>query len=173
VEKVNEETTFNNPFVGKSVVAQDVGVATNQNLLSITFVDKERGYAVGHEGIFLYTRDGGLRWIYSNAPTSKTLVRVVAIPNTDTVLILDNKGNVYQSFDYGQTWFVVITGIEVLDILAWEPQQIYFFDVQAKDIMYSQDGGMTYKIEPMPQFITDCPSLDAATWSGGGEHNDK
>lgn len=151
--------------VAEPPMAQEAGVLTDRDLLSIDFADKERGYAVGGKGVILFTWDGGRTWIIDGFVSQDALRKVVAVPGTDTVLVLDNSGCVYQSSDYGQTWRIMIPGFGVADIVATD-QGIYFFDTKAHEVFYSQDGGMTWKTEYLMRVTSDQPPADlsAVEW---------
>ncbi len=96
---------------GASVAEQDAGVAADSNtLLKIKFADRNRGYAVGYENTFVYTRDGST-WVAGVGPCIAMpwhdLYSLAVVPGTDIVIVGDSIGNVYRSIDYGQNWTLV------------------------------------------------------------------
>ncbi len=97
---------------GASIVTQDDGVATSQNLNSIHFADSQLGYAAGVSNAFVRTADGGTAWTSVTGPAVGVTLNVVrAAPDTDIVFVGDANGVVYRSIDKGATWTTVLTGI--------------------------------------------------------------
>lgn len=96
---------------GTSVVTQDDGVATAQNLNSIHFADSEKGYAAGDSNAFVVTENGGTSWAARTGPIAAVNLNVVrAVPNSDIVFIGGANGIVYRSIDKGVTWTTVLDG---------------------------------------------------------------
>jgi photosystem II stability/assembly factor-like uncharacterized protein len=96
---------------GASIVTQDDGVATAQNLNSIHFSDAQQGYAVGDSNAFVTTTDGGTSWAAGTGPIAAVNLNVVrAVPNSDIVFIGGANGILYRSIDKGVTWTTVLDG---------------------------------------------------------------
>jgi hypothetical protein len=96
---------------GASIVTQDDGVATSENLNSIHFADADKGYAVGENNAFVSTIDGGTSWAAVTGPAAGVTLNVVrAVPNTDIVFVGSAAGIVYRSIDNGVTWTTVFNG---------------------------------------------------------------
>jgi hypothetical protein len=149
---------------GASVTLQDAGVATTQSLNSISFADKNRGYAVGDNNAFVYTRDGGDTWVAATGPAPgifpNDLYVVVAVPDSDILFVGDEQGNVYRSTDYGQNWTTSFTATAataggIADIALCDcnvvafvanDQDPYFYSGTSVDgVMYqSIDGGVNW-----------------------------
>lgn len=95
---------------GASISTQDAGVATSEDLSSISFADSLLGYAVGANNAFIYTEDGGQNWQAGTGPAVGVALTVVkAVPNTDTLFVGAANGNLYRSEDKGATWVTSFT----------------------------------------------------------------
>lgn len=147
---------------GASFTLQDAGVATAQSLNSIAFADKNRGYAVGDNNAFVYTRDGGDTWVAGTGPATGVvnddLYKVVANPDSDIVIVSDEEGNMYRSTDYGQNWTTIFTSnantAGGIPDIAWPNCNVIAFVANDSDpyfyssptgVMYqSVDGGVTW-----------------------------
>jgi photosystem II stability/assembly factor-like uncharacterized protein len=96
---------------GASIVTQDDGVATSENLNSIHFADADKGYAVGENNAFVSTTDGGTSWAAVTGPAAGVVLNVVrAVPDSDIVFVGSAAGIVYRSIDNGVTWTTVFDG---------------------------------------------------------------
>lgn len=153
---------------GKSVVAQDVGVATDQHLHSITFIDRDKGYAVGDRNTFLYTLDGGDLWQSGTGPQGAVgLQGVGAVQGTDIVLVCGSNGIVYRSITGGQEWVIVLRGVL--------PGHIWVIDHHAGAFsethqFTSEDGGATWTGKKLPDWNEVCDNAIAAmNWCSGEE----
>jgi len=90
---------------GASVTTQDAGVATSENLNSISFANSLLGYAVGAANAFVYTEDGGQNWQAGTGPSPAVVLnKIIAVPGTDALFVGDASGNVFRSEDKGATW---------------------------------------------------------------------
>jgi hypothetical protein len=155
---------------GASIVTQDDGVATAQNLNSIHFADSEKGYAVGAANAFVTTIDGGTSWAAGTGPAAATVLNIVrAVPNSNIVFVGDENGVVYRSVDKGVTWTTSLPAITafaggITDIAICECNRIL---VSGNDsdglgsIRESIDGGNTYTAVTTP--ITGAESINALT----------
>lgn len=87
------------------------------NLLAVAFVDRLDGWAVGQDGAWLATRDGGATWAAQRRPTRSTLV---AAGRQDALRgwLVSRSGELLQTRDGGATWqFTAMQGMP-LPILA-------------------------------------------------------
>ncbi|UBM62492.1 hypothetical protein LA303_00585 [Candidatus Sulfidibacterium hydrothermale] len=83
----------------------------NQELLSISFADENRGCAAGNDGIVLVTRNGGQLWKKAISPAGYRLVKVIMVnPHTGYILVSRTSpgvGVVLKTTDGGNRWQVV------------------------------------------------------------------
>lgn len=77
---------------------------TGNDLYSVSFVDTNRGMAVGANGIILGTTNGGETWIQQISNTSAILYGVTYIDN-NTVIAVGSSGTITRSTDNGANWF--------------------------------------------------------------------
>ena len=52
---------------------------SGEDLLDVSFLDSERGIAVGEQGTILFSNDGGSSWDYRDAPTEASSSRIIDI----------------------------------------------------------------------------------------------
>ncbi len=168
---------------GASIVTQDDGVATAQNLNSIHFADSEIGYAVGAANAFVTTINGGTNWTAGTGPAAGVVLNVVrAVPNSDIVYIGSAAGVVYRSIDNGVTWTTSLPAITafaggITDIAICECNRILVSgnDTNGKgSIRESIDGGNTYTAVTNPivgaESINSLTCCDVNTYYGSGDN---
>jgi photosystem II stability/assembly factor-like uncharacterized protein len=171
---------------GASIVTQDDGVATAQNLNSIHFADAEKGYAVGDSNAFVTTIDGGTSWTAGTGPIAAVNLNVVrAVPNSDIVFVGGANGIVYRSVDKGVTWTTVLDGSTgtapfgggVTDIAICECNRILVSGNNSDGlgtIRESIDGGNTFTTVTTASIvgaesITSLTCCDINTYFGAGD----
>lgn len=114
---------------GASVDTQDAGVATLQNLNSISFANALEGYSVGAANAFIYTANG-VDWQTGTGPAPATILNVIeAVADTDILIVGDENGILYRSLDNGDNWAILraatadvasgITSISICDCNVW------------------------------------------------------
>ncbi len=64
-------------------------------LRSIIFKDMDSGWAVGDDGIFIHSDDGGLHWAEYKKFTTNNLRSITVCPNNDLITVGDN-GTIYR-----------------------------------------------------------------------------
>ena len=74
---------------------------TSHSLLSIYFVNLQKGWAVGENGVILHTRDGGVHWEAQRSGTKFTLKSVQFI---DTLKGWAVSSKFLYTVDGGVTW---------------------------------------------------------------------
>ncbi len=167
---------------GASIVTQDDGVATSQNLNSIHFSDSELGYTVGVSNAFVRSTDGGTAWASVTGPAIGVTLNVVrAVPDTDIVFIGDANGVVYRSIDKGATFTTVLTGLAAFvggidDIAICNCNRILVTgqDVNGLgSVRESIDGGSTFTSVSTPadaaEAINALTCCDVNTYFGVGD----
>ncbi len=167
---------------GASIVTQDDGVATTQNLNSVHFADSQLGYTVGVSNAFIRTIDGGTAWASVTGPAVGVTLNVVrAVPDTDIVFVGDANGVVYRSINKGAVWSTVLTGIDAFaggvdDISICSCNRIL---VAGQDVnglgavRESIDGGTTFTTVTTPaaaaEAINALTCCDVNTYFGVGD----
>ena len=66
------------------------------DLLDVSFLDSERGIAVGDEGAILFSEDGGITWDYRDSPSEASSSRIIDIEFYSDIrayAITDNGGS--------------------------------------------------------------------------------
>ncbi len=85
-------------------------------LWGVSFIDLDRGWAVGQRGVILQTGDGGVSWTDQPSPTTMTLAdiamfnsqRGLAVGGTYTPHTLVSTGEVLTTSDGGKSWLSVV-----------------------------------------------------------------
>jgi photosystem II stability/assembly factor-like uncharacterized protein len=129
------------------------------NLQSVTFIDADRGWAVGQSGAILQTQDGGVTW-KPQASNSRATLSSIAMYNSQRGLAIGGStqpysqlslGEVLVTMNGGTTW-QVITGHDLprlrqmiigpqgkcVAIGDWSP-------VHLSSVFVSSDGGMNWQ----------------------------
>jgi photosystem II stability/assembly factor-like uncharacterized protein len=81
---------------------QDVDSASTI-MLGIALIDSNNVYAVGHDGVVLNTKDGGLTWIKNIVDSSQTLYGV-SFPDVQNGTIIGDHGLILRTTDGGLSW---------------------------------------------------------------------
>lgn len=81
---------------------ENVESSNNRFIEAVNFPTTETGYAVGGEGTFLKTNDGGLSWTLSIVNPSSDLTSV-NFTSAD-IGYINNAGGIYKTTDGGSTW---------------------------------------------------------------------
>ena len=89
---------------------------TLQELLDITFIDQNNGWAVGHEGVIVHTSDGGESWNIQDSGTVSILYGVHFV-SPDTGWVVGTSGKMLKTFNGGVTWIdTVISTRSLTDV---------------------------------------------------------
>jgi photosystem II stability/assembly factor-like uncharacterized protein len=139
---------------GASISVQDAGVATTQRLRRIAFASSLIGYAVGDNNACVRTLDGGQTWVAIVGPatraTNKDLYALAVVPNTRTLFVGDEEGNVYRSTDAGDTWETVFSSTPetaggIAGIAAWDCNIVAFVANSHDPYWYASSRGSMYR----------------------------
>lgn len=135
------------------------------NLFGVTFIDVDRGWAVGQHGTILQTQDGGVNWKPQASGTAATLSSI-AMYNSQRGLAIGGQtqaysqcslGEVVVTMDGGKAW-QVITGHDLPRlrklIIGPNGQCVAAGDwshVHLSSVFTSRDGGMNWtpQVSPM------------------------
>ena len=87
-----------------SVVVQDAGVATSQNLLSVHAYDILNVVAVGESNALVNTRNGGDTWTAILGPNPGVNLNTIWMRGPDEWLVGDAGGQLWYTLDGGANW---------------------------------------------------------------------
>lgn len=89
---------------GESWAAKESGVITVQNYNHIHFFDSDVGVVVGDSDSVSVTIDGGESWSAATAPGGGNNLMCCWMPESETIWVGDDAGDLYYSHDFGATW---------------------------------------------------------------------
>ncbi len=155
---------------GESWERQDSGTSTE--LTGVSFVDRNRGWAVGFNGTILSTRDGGQTWSHQYSPGGDYLA--VSFVDRTHGWAVGNCGVISATTDGGATWSsqvpppapmtcnnATLTDVEFVD-------RNHGWAVGGDVILSTSDGGATWTSQAMPASLYDAFFLDARRgWAVG------
>lgn len=81
---------------------------TTQNLNSVTFIDVNKGFAVGDSGTILFTSNGGNDWIKQSTGTTVNLSKIFAV--NDSICWAVGDSIILNTSDAGISWNMIATG---------------------------------------------------------------
>ena len=124
-------------------------------LVSIAFApDKKTGFAVGHEGWMLRTKDAGSTWeeVTFSKENGEPLMSIARLPSGDWISV-GAFGRAITSKDNGQTWGPLTLPAEVEDkhmnrIASTEDGKNWLIVGERGLVIKSTDSGETWQIEP-------------------------
>ena len=126
---------------------------TRTALTAVSFVDREHGWAVGHDSAILRTTDGGLIWELVNwAPEDEAPLFDVWFSDIDNGFAIGAYGTFYVTSDGGVTWeFEPISDADFhLHAIARAPGGNLFIAAEAGTAYRSDDGGVSWAELPSP-----------------------
>ena len=108
---------------------QQAKVPLQSNLNSVYFVDKQQGWAVGHDASILVTKDGGVSWqLQYYAPEQDKPLFDVYFVNASEGIAVGAYGLFYRTEDGGASWHS-----EFHPELLAEDDQLYLEELQETD----------------------------------------
>lgn len=124
-------------------------------LVSMAFApDKKTGFAVGHEGWILRTKDAGTTWqeVAFAKENGEPLMSIARLPSGDWITV-GAFGRALESKDGGQTWQPLTLPAEVEDkhlnhISSSIDQQHWLIVGERGLVLKSDDAGTTWQTEP-------------------------
>ena len=124
-------------------------------LVSVAFaLDKKTGFAVGHEGWILRTKDAGSTWeeLAFSKENGEPLMSIARLPSGDWITV-GAFGRALESKDGGQTWQPLTLPAEVEDkhmnrIVSSADQQHWLIVGERGLVLKSDDAGATWQTEP-------------------------
>ncbi|MBI2919077.1 MAG: hypothetical protein HYY01_13965 [Chloroflexi bacterium] len=122
---------------------------TRDNLLEITFVDTNEGWAVGEAGTIIYTSDGGASWQFQESGTTDNFHSVFFL-DRQKGWALGYSGAVFTTADGGQTWaFLGRTPGTDQVRLRFVDRNTGWVVGNAGQLHKTEDGGITWKRIPL------------------------
>ncbi len=148
-----------------SVVVQDPGVATTEDLNDVHAYDIQTVVAVGANNAVVLTRNGGVTWTTITGPNPATVLNAVFLRGVDEWWIGDAGGQLWYTLDGGVTWTEKTfpgsgTGV-VRDIKFTTPSVGFMAHdtvAPAGRILRTIDGGFTWYV--VPEGNTSLPAND-------------
>ena len=137
-------------------------------LLDVWFADTERGWAVGAFGSLVATRDGGQRWLNSQAVLDnpeELHLNAITGDEAGRIFIAGESGVMFRSLDYGDSWESVspfYEGSWFGTIYSHRSDQLFVFGLRG-NLFHSADFGTSW--EPV---VTD----NQITLAGGTASSD-
>ncbi len=115
------------------------------NLLDISFSDKQNGIIVGKWGIILKTTDSGASWIVLKNHQFDYDLRSVDFVNKDIAYAVGDYGTILKTTNSGNDWL----DISISQLFPFN--DIYFIDdttgwcVGYRDVLFTNDGGISWE----------------------------
>ena len=126
---------------------KQVVVPTRSTLTGVFFLDRERGWAVGHDAVILRTTDGGQTWERVHwAPEEESPLFDVWFSSPLKGFAVGAYGSFYVTHDGGESWVEepISEGDAHLHKLAKSATGTLFLAAEAGTIFRSSDGGETW-----------------------------
>lgn len=117
-------------------------------LYSVSFSSENNAIAAGVSGLLLTTSDKGINWINRNEPTIESLRSVFFISeSTGKASVFSSPGLILQTYNSGQTWELLNTGINArLSAIVMTDESTVFAVGENGTIAVSKDDGVTWNI---------------------------
>ncbi len=138
-----------------SVVVQDAGVATTQNLNAVHAFDIENVVAVGDSNAVVITRNGGTTWTAILGPNVGVALNTVWMRGPDEWFVGDAGGQLWYTLDAGVNWIEKTfpgSGSGVIREIKFSKPGVGFMAHDtaaiAGRILRSIDGGQSWYVTP-------------------------
>ncbi|HEX6595562.1 MAG TPA: YCF48-related protein, partial [Acidimicrobiales bacterium] len=155
---------------GESWEQQDSG--TNAELTGVSFVDRNRGWAVGFNGTILSTRNGGETWSHQSSPGGDYLA--VSFVDRTHGWAVGNCGVISATTDGGATWISQVPPPAPITCANATLTDVEFVDrnhgwaVGGDVVLSTTDGGTTWSAQSVPASLYDAYFVDARRgWAVG------
>jgi photosystem II stability/assembly factor-like uncharacterized protein len=132
---------------------RQVRVPTRSNLTGVFFLDRERGWAVGHDAVILRTADGGETWERVHwAPEKESPLFDVWFSSPFKGIAVGAYGSYYVTADGGASWKEkpISEDDAHLHRLARAADGLLYLAGEAGVLYRSDDGGESWKDLPSP-----------------------
>jgi photosystem II stability/assembly factor-like uncharacterized protein len=128
------------------VVREDEWETPTPSLYGVYFQNQNKGWAVGLDGIIIFTEDRGNYWKKLESPTEFSLYKIMVIDNNGWAV--GSRGGYISSTDGGYTWTLNEGAIKTrfwLRDLAFSDKLHGWVVGSSGTIAYTVDGGKTWK----------------------------
>lgn len=160
---------------GHILLSDDRGLSWRQmpspvstTLTAATFVDAERGWAVGHDAVVLSTSDGGQTWrIVYRDPGFEAPFLDVLIGSDGAVIATGAYGLFAEAAGLGADWTdrLVDAADFHFNAITPTPQGTLLIAGEFGEIMESSDGGATWDYVPSPYDGSYFGAVASADWT--------
>ncbi len=167
-----------------SVIVQDAGVATVQNLLSVHAYDINNVVAVGALNALILTRDGGDTWVATTGPNVGVNLNTIWMRGPDEWFVGDAGGQLWFTLDAGLNWTEKTfpgSGAGSIRDVHFATHSVGYMAhdtaVPAGRILRTIDGGFSWYVAPESNFsipandrlnmLAPCEADPNIMWGGG------
>ncbi|WKJ88992.1 YCF48-related protein [Methylomonas montana] len=157
----------NSPAQAKVATANEVEPIVLRRLNRISFIDDNRGWAVGVGGTILNSADGGQTWRMQSSGTRASLNAVQFLGDGQRGWAVGDNGTILSSADGGQTWQMQSSGTQT-----WLSAVQFLGDGRrgwavgsSGSILSSADGGQTWQAQSSGTQV----ELTAVQFLGNGQ----
>ena len=137
-----------------------------ENLSDIVFINPNKGFGIGVNGLFIETLDGGVNWSVRNIGSGASFLKIFFV-NSTTGWICGQNGLLLKTMDSGATWQPQSTSTTN------QLSSVFFIDSSigwavvnalagAQTIIKTTDGGNTWStIATTPTYVKDIKFVDS------------
>lgn len=144
-----------NLYVGqrKSSAGSDQGQGDSTDLYSVQFIDREKGFVVGDQGLILASTDGGVSWRQQDSKTAAQLFHLSVRGKHGWVV--GSGGTILHTDDAGANWYPQRSGADRdLNRVSMVTDEIGFITGDKGVLLRTDNGGATWT---QTQLQTDQP----------------
>jgi photosystem II stability/assembly factor-like uncharacterized protein len=128
--------------------ASSGSAASPLDLYSVQFVDKEKGYIVGDEGLILATEDGGFNWREMQSGTDAQLFHLSFIGKRGWVV--GTQGVVLHTINGGRNWYPQVSGTkDDLNRVYLVTERVAIITGDNGTLLRTDNGGATWAKVPL------------------------
>jgi len=121
---------------------QAQSVPVRSLLTSVQFLDAQRGYAAGHDGVVLATRDGGETWtLLRSAPATEQPILALHFDDAEHGIAVGLYGWAVETHDGGRSW----TALQVESGENSDRHLLHIFASGHGTLFIAGEGGIVYR----------------------------
>jgi hypothetical protein len=130
------------------------------NKIASVDIQAKEVYAVGENGAFAFSKDGGLSWNSMMTPTANHLYDIAVTYFPDTILIaVGEAGTVLRSSDKGQSWQENNLGPDNLYAVAFDGLRLWIGGDNRDFVISSPDMGLTWETSAITDGIMSVTTI--------------